>query len=57
MQITEKRQLPQLILEFTPLRNRSSSFEERDSRGSLGPIQRKLLSGAREHVHKLRIGW
>ncbi len=34
MQITEKRQLPPLILEFTPLRNRSSSFEERESRGS-----------------------
>ncbi len=33
MQITEKRQLP-FILEFTPLRNRSSSFEERESRGS-----------------------
>ncbi len=34
MQITEKRQLPPLILEFTPLRDRSSSFEERESRGS-----------------------
>ncbi len=34
MQITEKRQLPPLILEFTLLRNRSSSFEERESRGS-----------------------
>ncbi len=34
MQMTEKRQLPPLILEFTPLRNRSSSFEERESRGS-----------------------
>ncbi len=34
MQITEKRQLPPLILKFTPLRDRSSSFEERESRGS-----------------------
>ncbi len=34
IQITEKQQLPPLILEFTLLRNRSSSFEERDSRGS-----------------------
>ncbi len=56
MQISEKQQLPPLILEFTPLRNCSSSFEERDSRGSSGPIQRELLSGARKHVHELRIG-
>ncbi len=56
MQITEKRQLPPPILEFTPLRNRLSSFEERDLRGSSGPIQRELLSGARKHVHELRIG-
>ncbi len=34
MQMTEKQQLPPLILEFTPLRHRSSSFEERESRGS-----------------------
>ncbi len=53
MQITEKRQLSPLILEFTPLRNRSSSFEERDSRGSSGSIQRELLSGARKHIHEL----
>ncbi len=47
MQITEKRQLPPLILEFTPLRDRSSSFEERESRGwSSNPCE--SFSAARE---------
>ncbi len=36
MQITEKRQLPPLILEFTPLRNRRVSKSE--SRGARRPI-------------------
>ncbi len=56
MQITEKRQLPPLILKFTPLRGPLVEFRRARVAGLVVQSMRELLSGARKHVHELRIG-
>ncbi len=56
MQITEKRQLPPFRLGILAAKEPLIEFRSPRLTGLVGPIQRELLSGARKHVHELRVG-
>ncbi len=56
MQITEKRQLPPFRLGIWAAKELLVKFRSPRLAGLVGPIQRELLSGARKHVHELRVG-
>ncbi len=56
MQITEKRQLPPFRLGIWAAKEPLIEFRSPRLAGLVGPIQRELLSGARKHIHKLRVG-
>ncbi len=56
MQITEKRQLPLFRLGIWAAKKTLVEFRSPRLAGLVGSIQRELLSGARKHVHELRVG-
>ncbi len=56
MQITEKRQLPPFRPGIWAAKEPLVEFRSLRLAGLVGPIQRKLLSGVRKHVHELRVG-
>ncbi len=56
MQITEKWQLPPFRLGIWAAKEPLIEFWSSRLAGLVGPIQRELLSGARKHVHELRLG-
>ncbi len=56
MQITEKRQLPPFRSGIRAAKKPLAEFRRSRLAGLIGPIQRELLSGARKHVHELRVG-
>ncbi len=56
MQITEKRQLPLFRLGIWASKEPLIEFRSQRLAGLVGPIQLELLSGARKHVHELRVG-
>ncbi len=55
MQIAEKRQLPPFRSGIWPAKELLVEFRRLRLVGLVGPIQRELLSGARKHVHELRV--
>ncbi len=56
MQITEKWQLPPFRLGFWAAKEPLIEFQSPRLVRLVGPIQRELLSGARKHVHEVRVG-
>ncbi len=56
MQITEKRQLSPLGLWIWAAEEPLVEFRRARLARLVGPIQRKLLSGARKHVHEFGVG-
>ncbi len=56
MQITEQWQLPPFRLGIWAAKEPLVEFRSPRLTGLVGPIQRKLLSGVRKHVHKLSVG-
>ncbi len=56
MQITEKWQLPPFKLGMRADEEAIVEFRSSRLAGLIGPIQRKLLGGARKHVHELGVG-
>ncbi len=56
MQITEKWQLPPFRLGIWVAKEPLVEFWSPRLAGLVRPIQRELLSGARKHVHKLKVG-
>ncbi len=56
MQIAEKWQLPSFRSGIRAAKVPLVEFRRLRLAGLVGPIQRELLSGARKHVHELRVG-
>ncbi len=56
MQITKKWQLPPFRLGICTAKEPVIEFRSSRLVGLVGPIQHELLSGARKHVHELRVG-
>ncbi len=56
MKITERWELPPFRLGIWAAKEPLIEFQSLRLVGLVGLVQRKLLSGARKHVHELRVG-